>query len=178
MDLSWLLKAIDSLLIAPYRWWENPVVGWWVGTFVLCGWAVLLGEGTMRLVMRFNLKFVQESMTETARRHAQSMNAMRAGDKVAYKAINKLANEAYGKTFFLQLAMAAASLWPIPLALAWLQLRFFRVDFPLPVELPFLGKSVGYPFVFLPAYILVRIAWNHVKRIGGRLKAPPRRSVE
>ena len=58
MDLSWLLKAIDSLLIAPYRWWENPVVGWWVGTFVLCGWAVLLGEGTMRLVMRFNLKFV------------------------------------------------------------------------------------------------------------------------
>ena len=117
-------------------------------------------------------------MTETARRHDQSMNAMRAGDKVAYKAINKLANEAYGKTFFLQLAMAAASLWPIPLALAWLQLRFFRVDFPLPVELPFLGKSVGYPFVFLPAYILVRIAWNHVKRIGGRLKAPPRRSVE
>ncbi|MFP4085931.1 MAG: hypothetical protein ACLFUL_03985 [Desulfobacteraceae bacterium] len=99
-------------------------------------------------------------------------------DKVACKAINKLAHEAYGKTFFLQLAMAAALPWSIPLALAWLQLRFFRVDFPLPVELPFPGKSVGYPFVFLPAYILARIAWNRVKRIGGRPKAPSRRFAE
>lgn len=165
MDASWILESIDSLLIAPYRWWHNPATGWWVGTFVLCIWAVLLGEGTTRLVMRFNLKFVQESMAETAHRHMQSMNAMKAGDKAAYKAINKLANEAFGKTFFLQLAMAAASLWPIPLALAWLQLRFSDVDFPLPVHLPFLGHRVGYAFIFFPAYILVRIVFNNLKRV-------------
>ncbi|MDZ7699706.1 MAG: hypothetical protein U5R49_23185 [Deltaproteobacteria bacterium] len=164
MDASWLLQWIDSVLIAPYRWWQNPVTGWWVGTVVLCLWAVLLGDATIRVVMRVNLRFVQEAMDETVQRHEQSMNAMRAGDKSAYKAINRLANEAFGKTFFLQLAMAAASLWPIPLALAWLDFRFSNVDFPLPVHLPFLGHQVGYAFIFFPAYILVRIVFNNLKR--------------
>jgi len=136
-----------------------------VGTIVLCFWAVLLGEATLKLVMRANLKFVQESMSETVQRHRQSMNAMQAGDKAAYKAINKLANEAYGKTLFLHLAMGAASLWPIPLALGWLQLRFSDVDFPLPVHLPYLGDTVRYTFIFFPLYILVYIAFKNLKSI-------------
>ena len=128
-----------------------------MGTFILAVWSTLLGKLTMALVMRVNLSHVKDGLAETGMRHNQSMNALKAGDKEAYKAINKLANEAYGKTFFLQVAMAAASLWPVPLALGWLQLRFSGVLFPVPVKLPVLGDSVGYAFIFIPLYILVRI---------------------
>ncbi len=128
-----------------------------MGTFMLAVWSTLFGKLTMALVMRVNLSHVKDGLAETDMRHNQSMNALKAGDKEAYKAINKLANEAYGKTFFLQVAMAAASLWPVPLALGWLQLRFSGVLFPLPLNLPGLGNSVGYAFIFIPLYILVRI---------------------
>jgi hypothetical protein len=152
-----LINSVDPFLIAPYRWPKNPMVGWWLGTAVLALWATLLGRLTMALVMRANLSHVKEGLAETSMRHTQSMNALKAGDKESYKAINQLANEAYGKTFFLQIAMAAATLWPIPLALGWLQLRFSDVRFPFPLDLPPVGNGVGYAFVFIPLYILVRI---------------------
>jgi len=152
-----LINGIDQFLIAPYRWSHNPMVGWWLGTFILALWATLLGRLTMAMVMRMNLSHVKEGLRETSMRHNQSINALKAGDKESYKAINKLANEAYGKTFFLQVAMAAATLWPIPLALGWLQLRFSGVRFPLPLNIPLMSNGVGYAFVFIPLYILVRI---------------------
>jgi hypothetical protein len=102
------------------------------------------------------------------------MNALKAGDKKSYKAINQLANEAYGKTFFLQVAMGAATLWPIPLALGWLQLRFSEVRFPLPLDVSLLRNGVGYEFVFIPLYILVRIlVANLVGWIGQFRKESP-----
>ncbi len=155
--ISGLINGIDQILIAPYRWPENPMAGWWLGTVILALWATLLGRATMALVMRVNLSHVKEGLAEINMRHTQSMNALKAGDKEAYKAINKLANEAYGKTFFLQIAMAAATLWPIPLALGWLQLRFSEVRFPLPLNIPMVGDRVGYAFIFIPMYILTRI---------------------
>jgi hypothetical protein len=97
-------------------------------------------------------------------RHNQSMNALKAGDKGSYKAINKLANEAYGKTFFLQLAMASASLWPVPFALAWMQSRFSNVHFPLPFNMSLIGDSVSYPFVFIPLYILTRMLFGKARK--------------
>ncbi len=158
MDIfSGLISGVDQFLIAPYRWPKNPMVGWWLGTAALALWATLLGRMTMAFVMRMNLSHLKEGLAETSMRHTQSMNALKAGDKASYKAINKLANDAYGKTFFLQVAMAAASLWPIPLALGWLQLRFSAVRFPLPGGVPLLHEGVGYAFVFIPLYILVRI---------------------
>ena len=165
MDMvSGLTNGIDQFLIAPYRWPNNPMMGWWLGTLILVLWSTLSGRATMALVMRMNLRHVQDGLAETSLRHTQSMNALKAGDKESYKAINKLANEAYGKTFFLQVAMAAASLWPIPLALGWLQLRFSDVRFPLPLDLPLVGNSVGYAFVFIPLYILVRILLGKVMK--------------
>ena len=152
-----LVQTVDAILIAPYRWPGHPVSGWWIGTTVLAVWTVLLGRLTMALVFRVNRSYIQETAEEVSRRHNQSMNALRAGDRAAYKGINKLANEAFGKSFFLQVAMAAASLWPLPLALAWLQMRFAAVDFPLPITLPMVGNSVGYAFIFIPLYILMRI---------------------
>jgi hypothetical protein len=158
-----LFHLIDGFLIAPYRWPENPAVGWWVGTFALAVWATLLGEATLALahrVNRFRIKQVEEEMLK---RHRQSIDALKAGDRTAYKSINKLANEAFGQTFFLRLAMACAALWPVACALGWLQMRFSGVRFKLPFALPLSGDSVSYPFVFIPLYVLVRILFGKIK---------------
>lgn len=163
-----LVQTADAILIAPYRWPGHPVTGWWLGTTILAIWTVLFGRLTTALVFRVNRGYIKETVNEVSRRHNQSMNALRAGDKAAYKGINALANEAFGKSFFLQIAMAAASLWPLPLALAWLQLRFASVDFPLPVTLPLIGNSVSYPFIFIPLYILMRIVIGKFKVPGAQ----------
>ena len=105
-------------------------------------------------------------------RHSESMNALKAGDKAAYKAINSLANEAFGKSFFLQVAMASASLWPVPCALAWLQIRFSSIRFPLLFDLPLIGNSVGAPFIFIPLYILARIIVGKIKGKRSRVPRP------
>ena len=165
MDLiPTVLKAADSFLIAPYRVFENPVIGWWVGTFALAFWTTLLGRMTMALVFKVNRKTVKETVKQVENHHNQSMNALRSGNKPAYKAINKLANDAYGKSFFLQVAMASSSLWPVPLALAWLEIRFSSVDFPFPLNLPVLDGTVSYVFIFILAYIFTRIMFNEIKK--------------
>ncbi|MBW1785469.1 MAG: hypothetical protein JRK53_02445 [Deltaproteobacteria bacterium] len=158
---SW--NAIDAFLIAPYRWPADPVVGWWVGTILLALWAVLAGDATLALAYRVNRFRVREVEQEMMARHHQSINALKAGDKSAYKAINKLANDAFGESFFLRLAMACAALWPAAMALAWLQSRFSHIRFPLPFNVPLAGKHVGYAFVFIPLYILVRIVFGKAK---------------
>jgi hypothetical protein len=166
--VSWFLQTIDPVLIAPYRWFENPVIGWWIGTVILAIWCTALGELTTAVMFRVNRAKIGEVTREMTDRHFQSMNALSAGDKSAYKAINRLANEAYGKSLFLQIAMASASLWPAAFALAWLQSRFSSVSFPILATLPVTGKEVSYVFVFIPIYILVRIVFGKMKAISHR----------
>jgi hypothetical protein len=160
--LTPLLETIDPLLIAPYRLFAEPMIGWWVGTLVLAFWSVVAGELTLAVVYRINRAPAAEYTNQTLYYHEQSLKAKQAGDEQAYKGINRLANEAYGKSFFLFIAMGMASLWPAFFAAAWLNMRFGDIAFVLPrwaggVELNFMA-----PFIFL--YVLVRILVSRVKR--------------
>ncbi|MGD8444092.1 MAG: hypothetical protein PVI94_11400, partial [Desulfobacterales bacterium] len=74
------------------------------------------------------------------------------GDDVAYKGINKLANEAYGKSFFLFMAMGMASLWPAFFAAAWLNSRFGDIVFVLP------RWASGFELNFMAPFIILYIA--------------------
>ena len=167
-------EIADLILVTPYRWPGDPFAGWWIGTSILAIWATLLGEITLAIAFCANRSRVKDMFKEMGDRHMQSMNALKAGNKEAYKTINKLANEAFGSAFFMQMAMAAASLWPVPLALAWLRTRFSCVQFPLPFDLPLLGKSVGYSFVFIPLYILVRIIFQKTRTLAHNITKPAR----
>jgi hypothetical protein len=160
---TWAFNAIDSFLIAPYRLPDNPLLGWWVGTTILALWSVLLGEITLAIAFRANRFRIEELGQEMSDRHNQSINALKSGDKSSYKAINSLANDAFGKTFFLQIAMACASLWPAACALGWLQIRFSKIMFPIPYNLPRVGNDVGYTFIFILLYILSRILFKNLK---------------
>ncbi|MGB5987499.1 MAG: hypothetical protein WBG37_19495 [Desulfobacterales bacterium] len=163
MDIvTQFLHGVDPVLIAPFRWLENPALGWWTGTFFLALWATVLGELTLAVAYRVNRAQVAKNFDKTAYYHEQSMKAKAAGDEQSYKGINKLANEAYGKSFFLFMAMSMASLWPAFFAAAWLQLRFADLQFVLPawaggVELSFLAP-------FIVVYIAIRFVFSKVKR--------------
>ncbi len=154
---------IDSLLIAPYRWPQDPVTGWWLGTFILGLWAVVLGQITLSLLHLANRSFLSDASRETMEYHERSINALREGNRSAYRAINGLANEAFGRTFFLEAAMACGALWPAACALGWLQTRFSEVAFPLPLFIPPMGKTVGFSFIFILVYILMRIVFGRIK---------------
>jgi hypothetical protein len=159
--ISWFLNSIDPVLIAPYRWFANPMLGWWVGTFVLALWASLLGELTLAVAYRINRSHIAKNLEQTEFYHQRSLNAKAAGDETAYKGINKLANEAFGKSFFLFMAMGMASLWPAFFAAAWLHRRFAEIVFTLPkwaggFELNFIA-----PFIIL--YIAARFSFARLK---------------
>jgi hypothetical protein len=161
--IKWLLTAIDPVLIAPYRLFENPMLGWWIGTAVLAFWAVVIGELTLAVAYFVNRRAVAENHERTLYYHEQSLKAKGAGDEKAYKGINDLANDAFGKSFFLLAAMGMASVWPAFFAAAWLDMRFGEIVLHLPEwaggwELSFLA-----PFIIL--YIAIRVGYGRLKRL-------------
>ena len=150
--LAKFFYTIDPVLISPYRWFENPMIGWWVGTFILAGWAVTLGEMTEAVAFYINRRQVAKNLEQTRYYHEQSLKAKAAGDDAAYEGINKLANDAFGKSFFLSMAMGMASLWPAFFAAAWLNNRFSEIFFVLP------GWAGGFKLNFIAPFILLYIA--------------------
>lgn len=158
--MDWLLQTIDPVLIQPFRWLDSPTLSWWLGTFFVALWAAIVGEITMAVVSKVNRTAVKESKDELIRYRDSSMNALKSGDKKAYKQINKLANEAYGKTFFLTLAMGMASIWPVFLAAAWFQERFGEIRFPF----PYVEDGLNFaPYLFI-CYIIARVLVGRIKK--------------
>lgn len=155
-----IILALDPFLIAPYRWADNTLLGWWIGTFVLALWAAILGELTLAAAYRINRTAVKERLGETEMYQQRSLNALKSGDKPSYKAINKLANEAFGKSFFLMTAMGMSSLWPAFLAAAWAQKRFGEIRFPF----PFMEEGLNFVPYFVLCYVLARILVGRLKR--------------
>ena len=142
-----------------YRLPEIPIMGFYLGTAVLTVVCVILGDFTFNLVVRADRAKIKETTGETTRYNNLSIEALQAGDGDSYHACNKMANEAFGRMFFLQLALSTAALWPLPFALAWMQYRFFGVELPL----PFSSLHVGYAGVFIPMYIMARILYAQIR---------------
>jgi hypothetical protein len=147
----------DFILISPYRWLENPVAGFFLGTLVLSLWCVLVGKVTGLVVWMINRSHMESLERKTVTMHNLSLKAILLRDKASYTACNKEANDAFGRYFFAQLAAGAATLWPVPFAVAWMETRFNAVTFPLPYLLGFTAPAVGYLAIFLLCYTLLRI---------------------
>ncbi len=161
-----LYTQLDAFLISFFRLADNPMLGYLAGIAILALVCVVLGELSMGLAYRWNHAFLRRDNRRLVRLQNGSLNALKARDKESYQALNREANDAFGKVFFTQVALAAASLWPLPFAMQWLESRFGDVLFALPITLPKAGDAVGYAFTFIPMYILVRIIFGRLK---GRL---------
>ena len=131
----------------------DPLAGYWLGMLVLAlaSWAI--GEYSIALAFRLNKAMIKEEVRKMDHFQELSFAALRAGDKSAFKACNGIANEAYGKSFFTQVTLSAASLWPLFIALGWMQHRFSDIEFAVPLT----GWTAGYFSTFLLCYIAVRV---------------------
>ena len=120
---------IDTLLIYPFRLPDSALAGVLLGTLVICALCIIIGELTAAGLFFAHKHYHTTLRKEMVDAHNSSVNALHAGSKEGYKAINRLANEKFGKYFFAQAAMGTASLWPLPFALWWMSLRFEGVAF-------------------------------------------------
>ncbi|EFL52865.1 conserved hypothetical protein [Solidesulfovibrio fructosivorans JJ]] len=160
-----MFNILDAILIAPYRLLPNSTAAFYLGTAVLALACLLVGRITFDLVWLFNRKHYTKEEAEMVRMHNLSVAAIEARDKVAYKAANKEANEAFGKSFFAGAALFSVSIWPLPFVLAWLSMRFTDIDIPL-----FPGYFVRYNAVFLGLYLIFRLVmwsfWRYLPLFG------------
>lgn len=159
MEMPWIFLVLDPYLIWGYRLTGQATLNFILGTAILVDCSLLLGEISAFLASRAIRKHADRIRGEAARYQQISMDALAAGDRKTYQATNELANEAFGKTFYVQVAQSGAFLWPGVFALAWMQYRFFEVEFPL----PFVGVSLGYSGVFILIYILAFLGWKRIK---------------
>ena len=153
-----IYQFLDPWLIWAFRTSSNAYVGFAIGLFWVCLAATVIGELCMAGVYFLNKKHFASVNREMVDHHNLSVHALGAKDKGSWKACNSIANDAFGKNFFARIALFASSLWLVPISIGWLSYRFGGVDFTVPV----LG-AVGPAFIFIPAYILVRVLFSYSK---------------
>ena len=158
-----LLIIIDSYVIKLYRITGIHIADFLIGTFVLAVLSVAAGELSVHLLRKVNRNHLDRLDREMSNKHELSMEARRSGDMEGYHELNREANDAFGRVFFNMFTFSAASLWSAFMALAWMQMRFREIEFPIPVRLPILGDTVGYVFIFLLLYIFSRIIFGNLK---------------
>lgn len=155
---------IDQLLIAGYRVTGFSFVDFLLGTFWLSLWCVLVGELTLGLALKINRRYFLQMNVEMRHKEQLAITAYHAGDMTAYEALNKQATDAWGRRFFTMFGYSAGIFWPLPFALGWMQTRFAGIEFPISAALSWLfGANAGYPFVFIPLYILARIMFKYLR---------------
>jgi len=162
------VQALDPYLIFWYRLTGLATLDFILGTVVLALLCLLAGKATAFLVLRFLQPRLEKFGAEAARYQELATTALKAGDKEAYKAANSLANDAFGHTFFQQVALSAAYLWPIFFALAWMQYRFLELAVPIPGT----SWSLGFIGVFLFIYLGSLAAVRAVGRFWRRFSQP------
>jgi hypothetical protein len=159
MQMPFFFRLLDPFLIWFYRITGYALVDFFIGTFVLALIAVIIGEFSISAIFLATRKHIDQSTQDAIKYQNMSVDALAHANKPAYSAANKLANDAFGLSFFQQIALSAAFLWPIPFALAWMQYRFLGVDFPV----PFTGYSVSFVAVFVLVYLVAYFLFKRVK---------------
>lgn len=169
MAMHPFLQLVDRCLIWWYRLTGVAVLDFIIGTVFLSGLCLILGKLTAMFVLRFLQPRLAQYGAEAAKYQELATTALKVGDKDAYQAANKLANDAFGHTFFQQVALSAAYLWPIFFALAWMQYRFLELAVPIPGT----PWSLGFIGVFLLLFLGTLFVVKSVGRFVRQLLRPP-----
>jgi hypothetical protein len=158
-----LFFAMDAWLIAPFRWTDSAEAGFMLGAAILAVECVFAGRLSLFLIQWANSRIGRNYEQESAHRQGLSFQALAENNKPAYLAQNQMAQEAYGKSLALAVGRLSASLWPVFMALAWLNLRFRDAPFPLPDWLPLAQTGISCIFIFMLFYILARFAFGRLE---------------
>jgi hypothetical protein len=158
-----LFSSMDTVLMPVYRMHDTPLFGYYLGTFVLSFLCVITGEYSMSLAYHTTKDTIDRDTFEMAHFQNMSIKALKARNKDAYRACNRIASDAYGSNFFSRIALSASSLWPVFLGLGWMQYRFGAVDFSALVPVSGAEYILGYGTTFVLCYIASRILFHSAK---------------
>ncbi len=158
-----ILLFMDPYLIKLYRIIPEPISAFFLGTFLTALIAVFIGQISISIAFLVNRKYVEKLNKDLVYWNNLSVDALKSGDKEAYKGANYEANQIFGKLFFISIAYSAASLWPAPFLLGWMQMRFGTVEFPLPFSLPVVGSTVDFTVFFICFYIIAYFGFNRLQ---------------
>lgn len=164
-----LLLWLDPYLIWFYRRTGWAELDYLLGTCALALFAWLLGRAGSAAVFQLGRRYAVGLSQEAKKYHDLSLQALEAGDRAAYEAANRLANEAFSKSFYLGVAQSAAYFWPCGLALAWMQTRFQEVT----LTVPLLGWNLGYVAVFILSYLALCLLLGLGRRLIAGLRRRP-----
>lgn len=153
----YLYSVMDTFLMYFYRLPDNPLLGYFLGTFLLSIACVIIGKYSISITSRFNKETIDHDFQEVEHYQNLSVEALKTGDKAAYKACNSIANDAYGRNFFSQIALSASSLWTVFIALGWMQYRFSGITFKSPLSLFCNDCTIGYGVTFFGCYVIARL---------------------
>ena len=123
-----LLVWLDPFFVLPYRMVPQPEAAYFLGTAILALVAGLIGIATLRMAQRMHRKRLKKLQDDMRHYHELSESALQNSGKEAFKAVNRQGHEAFGYYFSLSNALFVASLWPAPIMLAWMQLRFGTIS--------------------------------------------------
>jgi len=152
--------SLDPYLLLLYGFTGVEVLDGLIGTVLVALLTTIIGEFTTYIGLRVNGKHLDKLQSDLKKYGDLSKIAMEKGDEPSYKALNRQANDAFGKVFFNRFGLSAASLWPAFFALDWLQHQFMASGIPI----PFYPSGADYLVVFLLCYIAVRIVCSRVKK--------------
>ncbi len=161
------LLRIDKILIALFKVTGLHFLDYLIGLLLLSIICVFIGKVTEFMAYRFNRAYLEEYERLMKQKELLATEAYSLRNMLAYKGLNEEAVDYWGRHFFLKGAISIASLWPVPLALYWLGMRFEEVK--IPISWPLNGiweEGVGYLPLFILFYILTRIAikWDYLKK--------------
>ncbi len=157
------LLFLDPYLIKLYRLIPEPISAFFLGTFLIAWLAVFIGQLSISVAFLLNRKYVEKLNKDLVHWNNLSVDALKSGDKEAYKGANNEANQVFGKLFFVSIAYSCASLWPAPFFLGWMQIRFGTVEFPLPFSIPGVGSTVSFVAVFICFYVIAYFCFNRLQ---------------
>jgi hypothetical protein len=166
MDMPPLFLWLDPFLIWFFRLTNLPLVNFLIGTTVMALLALSLGKLGSAAVLAAGRRYTNNLVGEAKKYHELSHQALQVGDRPAYEAANKLANEAFNKSFFLGVAQSAAYFWPVGLVLAWMQYRFLNIAL---LTIPGTDFAIGFVGVFILIYGMILLIINRIKRKIGPL---------
>lgn len=164
MDIiAHVFSFMDFVLMPVYRFPDNPVAGFFLGTCVLSGICLILEKFSVSFAIHINKDKINVNSDEIRHYQDISIRALRAGNKDVFRACNRISHDAFGKLFFSRACLSAAALWPVGLALGWLQYRFADVNFAQAAPVSGADYLLGYITIFALCSVIVRIILHTVK---------------
>ncbi len=125
------MSTLEHIIFQPFLWVGEPISAFWLGSATLALIALAMGQVTAKVALAVNGSHLDRHVADAQSYENTYLEMLKQGEAEHRSGVNQLANEAFGKAFFMGIAISAASLWPLFLAAGWIDARFAGIRLPI-----------------------------------------------